>query len=549
MSANLREQKIIIIDCQSTAAAPDRGYLLEIAWAVVSATGILRERKPEIHSFLLTLPEGEIIPSRISRMTGITDEMLQDSIVPYEALQLIRSAFEGGIPVAHFAQFEQRWMDNLYSMHSSDDSAPQILCTREIARRLYPGLPRKGLRAVSGYLGYSMQEEKRAANHVRTNIAIWKKMVSDLEDSGVTTLEQLFEFLEESPPIHKTSWNYPMPRHRRLSLPDVPGVYRFLSKGGEVLYVGKASSLRSRVNSYFTKRKADGKTLELVSQVYDVSIDQCETPLEAALLEFETIRELHPPYNIALKNPWRKIVFLSPELSSWSCSPGSEFSIGPVPEDSPALLLNDLLISLSEGTVPDPDALGLDYFPVEDGALEEGFSFFREEYFPHGSMSMEAFLSAGKWIWFRRHEEDIQEDQVQETVEVINSERVKKHLEWLTAAGSRDVRQAAWFCLLGWAVIEWNPSMNENSRVLNIEAGRAISSDWVLPSSPIELKTHDQKSTLERQHLLDSGNFSRLKILNTELRRISVSGELKQIHIRGNRSLNQQKLSALYRFI
>ena len=549
MSINLREQKVISFDCQTTAANPFNGHLLEIAWAVVSADEIQRKSEPEVHSFFLSLPEGEKIPSRISRMTGITDEMLKGSIPPYEAWQLIRSAFEGGIPVAHFAQFEQRWIDNLYSLHSSDDSAPQILCTREIARRLYPGLPRKGLRAVSGYLGYSMPEEKRAAAHVRANIAIWKKMVDDLDDSGITTIEQLMEFLKEPPPIHNTGWNYPMPRNRRLSLPDVPGVYRFLSKCGEVLYVGKASSLRSRVNSYFTKRKADGKTLELVSQVYDVSIDQCETPLEAALLEFETIRELHPPYNLALKNPCRKVVFLSSDLSSCSYCPGPEFSIGPVPENSSALLLNDLLISLFERTVQDPDALGLDYLPVEDGALEEGFSCFREEYFPHGSMSMEAFLSVGKRVWLRRHdEEDIPEDHEHEAVEVINSEKVKKHLEWLVSTGSRDIRQAAWFCLLGWSVIEWNPLMKNRTRSLKIEAGRTVFSEWALCSTPGKLALPDL-SRLDRQFQIDSRCFTLLKILNIELRRISVSGALKQIYVRGNYPLVRQKVSGLFRFI
>lgn len=549
MSSNLREQKIIIFDCQTTGSTPIKDHLLEIAWAVVSANGIRRKGKPEVHSFFLSLPEGEKIPSRISRMTGITDEMLKNSIPLFEAWQLIRSAFEGGVPVAHFAQFEQRWIDNLYALYSPDDSAPQILCTREIARRLYPGLPRKGLRAVSGYLGYSMPEEKRAATHVRANIMIWVKMISDLEDSGITTLEQLIEFLKEPPAIHDTGWNYPMPRYRRLSLPDVPGVYRFLSKSGEVLYVGKASSLKNRVNSYFTKRKADGKTLELVSQVYDVSIDQCETPLEAALLEFETIRELHPPYNVALKNPRRKVVFLSPDLSSCSLCPCSEFNIGPVPEGSPALLLNDLLISLIESTIPDPDLLGLDYLPVEDGVLEEGFSCFREEYFPHGSMSMEAFLSVGKGIWLNRHDEVTPEDNIHEVPEVFNSERVKKHLEWLVASGSRDVRQAAWFCLLGWAVIEWNPSMKENSRILKIKDGRVASSEWVLPPSPIELRTPDQKSRLEKLHFFDSRSFAFIKILNTELRRISVSGALKQIYVRDNYPLVRQKVSGLFRFV
>ena len=394
-----------------------------------------------------------------------------------------------------------------------------------------------------------MPGKKRAATHVRANIVIWENMVRNLEESGISSLEQLMEFLDEPPPIHSSGWNYPLPREKRLSLPPVPGVYRFLSKDGEVLYVGKASSLRSRVNTYFTKRKADRKTLELVSQVYDVSIDLCETPLEAALLEFETIRKLHPPYNVTLKNPCRKVVFLSPDLSYISPDPGPEFPAGPVPEDSPALLLNELQRSLLAGDVLGPGVLGLDYLPIEDGALEEGFSFFREEFFPHGSMSMDVFLSVGKRIWLSRHEEEnIHEDQIHEAVEIINSNRVKKHLEWLVSKGSRDIRQAAWFCLLGWSVIKWNPLARDGTRSLKIEAGRTVSSQWANCSAPAELTLPDL-SRLDRQSQIDSLCFDLLKILNSELRRTTFSGAFKSVYIPGNYVLTRQKVTCLFRFI
>ena len=144
MSTSLKEQKIIIFDCQSTGSSTEKDHLLEIAWAVSSADEIQQKTEPEVHSFFLSLPEDVKIPSRISRMTGITDEMLKNSIPPHEAWQLIRSAFEGGIPIAHFAQFEQRWIDNLYTLYSSDDRVPEIMCTREIARRLYPGYATAG---------------------------------------------------------------------------------------------------------------------------------------------------------------------------------------------------------------------------------------------------------------------------------------------------------------------------------------------------------------------------------------------------------------------
>ena len=64
-----------------------------------------------------------------------------------------------------------------------------------------------------------------------------------------------------------------MPRDKRLSLPDEPGIYRLLRSNGEVLYVGKASSLKKRVNSYFQKqRRISERTLEMLTQAQDLGI-------------------------------------------------------------------------------------------------------------------------------------------------------------------------------------------------------------------------------------------------------------------------------------
>ncbi len=80
-------------------------------------------------------------------------------------------------------------------------------------------------------------------------------------------------------------------------MPDEPGVYLMKDERGKIIYVGKASSLKNRVSSYFTGKK-DGKTAELVSHIHDISFHTTESALEALFLEANLIKKYRPYYNI-----------------------------------------------------------------------------------------------------------------------------------------------------------------------------------------------------------------------------------------------------------
>ena len=81
-----------------------------------------------------------------------------------------------------------------------------------------------------------------------------------------------------------------------------PGVYRMLNADGEVIYVGKAKNLKSRVSSYFRSSALDGKTLALVSHIENVEITVTASETEALLLEQSLIKEFRPPYNIVFRD-------------------------------------------------------------------------------------------------------------------------------------------------------------------------------------------------------------------------------------------------------
>ncbi|MCC6839803.1 MAG: excinuclease ABC subunit C [Flavobacteriales bacterium] len=100
-------------------------------------------------------------------------------------------------------------------------------------------------------------------------------------------------------------------REKVRLLPHKPGVYQFFDADGKILYVGKATSLRSRVGSYFAKDHPDGKTRVLVRKIADLRTIITETPYDALLLENSLIKEYQPRYNIMLRDdksyPWIRI--------------------------------------------------------------------------------------------------------------------------------------------------------------------------------------------------------------------------------------------------
>src|SRR6267142_151385 len=111
---------------------------------------------------------------------------------------------------------------------------------------------------------------------------------------------------------------FPEPLLERIShLPESPGVYLWKDALGEVLYVGKAKRLRSRVRSYVAQDHAESlKTLALMQQVLSVETIVVPTEEAALILEANLIKEHHPKYNIALRDdksfPYIKVTVQEP---------------------------------------------------------------------------------------------------------------------------------------------------------------------------------------------------------------------------------------------
>ena len=92
------------------------------------------------------------------------------------------------------------------------------------------------------------------------------------------------------------------PRAYVATLPARPGVYRMLAADGEILYVGKARSLKSRVGSYFRPDQLQPRVQALVRLVAGIEVTVTNSETEALLLEYNLIKRHRPRYNVILRD-------------------------------------------------------------------------------------------------------------------------------------------------------------------------------------------------------------------------------------------------------
>lgn len=379
----LKELPVLIIDCQTTGASPQYGQILELGWSRYQP-GVDQD-EPTITTRLIKLPQDEILPERIKKITGITDSDMQSAHsavdVIAELSQVVSAADSSQLlAVAHWAQFEQSFISDFYRTHDNSQLPFSFVCTCQIAKRLFPDLPSRAIRALGGYLGLTIDEEKRASGHVLATAFIWRELLPRLEAKGITTYEQLMEFM--ATPLPKKSktanaYELPLEKLKRLEMPDKPGVYKMLGRTGKILYVGKATSLKSRVNSYFRGRKGkDSKTKELISQIHNIQTIEVATPLEAALLETDLIKEHNPPYNRALREKGRCLVFYSREFDLVSTEQSPRCPLGPFVSEQAMMPLLVLTESLITGQFS--EELFWNLAPLE--IIEEGVALFIDNY-------------------------------------------------------------------------------------------------------------------------------------------------------------------------
>lgn len=473
----LKELPVFLLDCQTTGMRPPAGRILEIAWSVTNAT----EETSEVESYLVSLPEGESVPYRVRELTGITDEEMSEAR-PLEEVFSRFSERAREVAVIHYAQFEKPFLADLFG----GEIPFEVVCTHALIKRLFPDLPSMNIRGAAGFFGDPIGAIKRADSHVKATHRIWRGLVAKLEQDGVTDLEGLRTLLAAPASKKKAGrYTYRLDRARRLELPDQPGVYRMLAKTGEVLYVGKATSLKSRVNSYFRgKAGRDRRKLEMLAQVWDLNVTACKTALEAALLEADEIKRFNPPYNVVMKRGRRHLVFYSRDFSSVSREQNAEHPIGPFRNSNWIEHLRLIEADQLDEVFYDPPATEV---------LRAGWELFREVFRGSGVRDMLAFgLRLPPLVVEETEEEETEEEEDRE----YTPEEVAAKFERLFRRAADEYRRAREMTrLLDARVVLM---IEDEERVLDFASGTIggaqVKRDF--PWSGLDIDTFDRISVL-----------------------------------------------------
>jgi DNA polymerase-3 subunit epsilon len=338
-----------------------------------------------------------------------------------------------------------------------------------------------------------------------------------------------------------------MPRDVRLSLPDAPGVYRMLRTSGDVLYVGKASSLRHRVNSYFRKQNGvPERVLEMLSQARGISFDVAPSALEAALSEPDEIKRHRPPYNLALTVGDRTLWFAPPDLSARSAHPSAQCPLGPFPA---AAVLDEFAALAGAGR----RALGTGRWRPDAATFEAGYAGLcaaHPELSRQNLGAHERLLRLGTRLWREgRRDHDVDSDEETRRITTWTPELVQLSLEWLALRGALARRRATWLTRLLDASVLWVEPGTIDARLIVLENGEVVQNADTDAGATPPVPPGYARPVAQRREAFTLERFDRLRVLSTELKRLVVAGAPVALRLGLAPPLTDSRLAAVLQWV
>jgi len=289
----LSETEFCVLDFETTGTSAKSSRAIEI--------GIVKIQNLKIvDKFQSFINPGRTIPYYITELTGISTWDIADAPGFNDIADSISKFIGNAILVAHNMTFDHSFFRMEYTVSDKNIPTNPTLCTLKLARKLYPHLPSKALGNLAKQFRLLHHDVHRALGDAMVTAKLLLKMINELQDEHrITTAGQLLMFQGKS-----TGKQFKMIKKSLSqdlnSLPNAPGVYFFKNKMDEIIYIGKAKSIRKRVNNYFANT-ADKKAKNIVRKASKITFERTNTELTALLTEATLIKKINPPFNSQLK--------------------------------------------------------------------------------------------------------------------------------------------------------------------------------------------------------------------------------------------------------
>jgi len=272
-----------IIDIETNGLSSKRGKITEIA--IYKHDG-----KKIIDKFQTLINPETPIPFEITRITGITAQMVENAPKFYEVAKEILDITEGCVFVAHNVTFDYNFVHEEFKTLGYAFQRKK-LCTVKQSRLLLPGHKSYSLGNICNDLNIKLEERHRAAGDAMATVYLFEKLLAIDEYLGTKKKleEQLSKYLHSDLDIRKI-----------LDAPTQTGIYYLFDNKQNVIYIGKSANIRTRLYNHLRQPKTT-KAIRMQNEVADIDFEITGSELMALLRESEEIKRLKPKFNIALK--------------------------------------------------------------------------------------------------------------------------------------------------------------------------------------------------------------------------------------------------------
>ncbi len=193
------DNRFTVVDIETTGLSPYRHKITEISGAVLYKGKITKE--------FTSLVNPEVpIPKFITRLTGITDELVKDAPLIDEVIPKFMKFLGKNTFVAHNAWFDLNFLEYSSMKHMKKTIDNDVLCTCKLARRLVPYLSSKKLGALCEHFEIKNEEAHRARGDTIATTEVLRRFLNMLEKRGINDHLEVINFQRTKAP--KLSYMY-----------------------------------------------------------------------------------------------------------------------------------------------------------------------------------------------------------------------------------------------------------------------------------------------------------------------------------------------------